>query len=355
MSEIQNTTKSQNQNRPAPHVWISAIILSVLLIGFLIYSFIFYPKLTDDQRNILRFLSALCGGSAAYFIGGLATIEIGFSEKSNFKLLFSATSGIALFVFLYSYSPYWFTKEDRPPEIKSMPDLATISRSEKIDLGREIKANPVQPIAVTPPSPSIKSSIPEMDKTEQYFANIETHCEGMLSKFHPELWDKIKLDAQHERSKTGNTSSSYYNKVIFDMCKSKLFQAKNKADYDLWIMIVTSALINLNDNKNIETSTNEKFIDSYKNHCQSVLNDPNDKEYAKKRGWWDQINLNAQHAISLRGGNNALDSNRQLAKECEKFLKDVTDLEKHNLWLLINASAWRDSTPGLDWKLTEML
>jgi uncharacterized membrane protein YfcA len=52
-----------------PQLWIGFGFLTALVI-FLIVSFFFAPKLTDDQRRTMKFLTALCAGVAGGFLSG---------------------------------------------------------------------------------------------------------------------------------------------------------------------------------------------------------------------------------------------------------------------------------------------
>jgi hypothetical protein len=52
-------------------LWIGFGLLS-LLVTFLIVSFFFTPRLTDDQRGTLKLMSALCAGFSGGFLTGSA-------------------------------------------------------------------------------------------------------------------------------------------------------------------------------------------------------------------------------------------------------------------------------------------
>jgi len=89
--------------------WVGVGLLAIL-VAFLIVVFFIRPQLTSDQRATVRFLSAILAGAAAStFLGGTAILTV--RLRAPITVLFSATSGIAVFVLMYSVAPYWFTAD----------------------------------------------------------------------------------------------------------------------------------------------------------------------------------------------------------------------------------------------------
>ncbi len=94
----------------APIPWVQILVVLTLL-AFLIYVFIRWPRLEEDQRAILRFLMALLGGFSAFFIGGAAILQLQAFANERARVFFSATAGVAVFALLYLFAPYWHTSE----------------------------------------------------------------------------------------------------------------------------------------------------------------------------------------------------------------------------------------------------
>ncbi len=91
-------------------LWIGFGFLMLLVI-FLICSFFFAPKLTDDQRGTLKFLSALCAGFSGGFLTGGALFE---AHKTAGTTTFgiSGTAGCALFLVVWFFYPRVFRLND---------------------------------------------------------------------------------------------------------------------------------------------------------------------------------------------------------------------------------------------------
>jgi hypothetical protein len=100
-------------------MWNPALVFTSVLILFLIVAFFRTPPqgLTRDQRTILLLLFALLAGFSTYFLGGAALLELTGDIYRGVKLGFSATAGIAVFVFCYLYPPYFFRSQpDEKPK-----------------------------------------------------------------------------------------------------------------------------------------------------------------------------------------------------------------------------------------------
>lgn len=97
-----------NGDTTPKYVLISALVFTSLLLIFMITAFFFTPNLTPDQRNMMHLIFSLLSGFSATFLGGsvLLKAEIGIGEKG--KLGIAATSGIAVFIFVWLKAPYWF-------------------------------------------------------------------------------------------------------------------------------------------------------------------------------------------------------------------------------------------------------
>jgi hypothetical protein len=76
-------------------LWIG-LAFATLLVAFLICAFFFAPRMSDDQRAILRFLSALCAGFAGALITGDALFRAS-GKSGTFEYAVSGTAGCALF------------------------------------------------------------------------------------------------------------------------------------------------------------------------------------------------------------------------------------------------------------------
>lgn len=88
-------------------VWIPALALTCALVLFFGAAFYLMPTMTRQQEGVFRILIALCGGFAASFMGGSASLRLGVPKNSALKFTFAATGGIALFVYLYRTPPWW--------------------------------------------------------------------------------------------------------------------------------------------------------------------------------------------------------------------------------------------------------
>jgi hypothetical protein len=107
-------TVDQPNDRLSPlqqyQLWIGLGLL-LLLLTFIIVAF-FKPVLTADQRSILRFLSALCGGFAGAFITGDALFKMT-GKTSTSEYAISGAAGFALFFVTWMF----FSKvRDRYPD-----------------------------------------------------------------------------------------------------------------------------------------------------------------------------------------------------------------------------------------------
>lgn len=91
-------------------LWIGLGFLTLLVI-FLIVSFFFTPKLSDDQRGTLKFLSALCAGFSGGFLTGDALFELHKTAgATNYTV--SGTAGCALFLVAWFFYPKAFRFDD---------------------------------------------------------------------------------------------------------------------------------------------------------------------------------------------------------------------------------------------------
>jgi hypothetical protein len=87
-------------------LWIGFAFLA-LLVAFLITAFFLTPKLTNDQRASLKFLTALCAGFSGGFLTGTALFEM---HKTTGATTFeiSGTAGCALFFVVWFFYPKVF-------------------------------------------------------------------------------------------------------------------------------------------------------------------------------------------------------------------------------------------------------
>ena len=90
-------------------LWIGFGFLVALVI-FLVCSFFFTPKLTDDQRAILKFLLALCAGFSGGFLTGGALFEMHKTGPTTIGI--SGTAGFALFFVVWFFYPKVFKLAD---------------------------------------------------------------------------------------------------------------------------------------------------------------------------------------------------------------------------------------------------
>jgi hypothetical protein len=79
------------------------LALVLVLLGFLILAFFKKDQLNDDQRQILRLLSALTAGFAGALLTGEALFKLDTDMGQNAKLAVQGTAGCALFFAV------WFT------------------------------------------------------------------------------------------------------------------------------------------------------------------------------------------------------------------------------------------------------
>jgi hypothetical protein len=93
-----------------PQLWIGFGFLALLVI-FLICSFFFLPKLTNDQRGTLKFLTALCAAFAGGFITGDALLKVNKTVGAT-EIAISGTAGFALFFAIWFFYPKVFRLED---------------------------------------------------------------------------------------------------------------------------------------------------------------------------------------------------------------------------------------------------
>jgi hypothetical protein len=88
--------------------WV-AVALVLLFVVFLMITFYARERLTDDQRNIVRFFSALCAGFAGGLITGEALFKLNTQIGTGTTLAISGTAGFALAFTV------WFTFKPAPP------------------------------------------------------------------------------------------------------------------------------------------------------------------------------------------------------------------------------------------------
>jgi hypothetical protein len=91
-------------------LWIGFGFLALLVL-FLIGSFFFTPKLTEDQRGTLKFLSALCAGFSGGFLTGSALFEL-HKTTGAYDIGISGTAGCALFFVVWFFYPRVFRLVD---------------------------------------------------------------------------------------------------------------------------------------------------------------------------------------------------------------------------------------------------
>jgi hypothetical protein len=84
-------------------LWIGSGF-AVFLVVFLMVAFFKAPNMTSVQRDILRFLAALCAGSAGALIAGEALFRME-GYTGGFKYLVSGTAGFALFFVVWFFFP----------------------------------------------------------------------------------------------------------------------------------------------------------------------------------------------------------------------------------------------------------
>jgi hypothetical protein len=91
-------------------LWIGFGFLALLVI-FLMCSFFLRPRLTDDQRTILKFLTALCAGFSGGFFTGTALFEMHKTVGST-TFGISGAAGCALFFVVWFFYPKVFQLQD---------------------------------------------------------------------------------------------------------------------------------------------------------------------------------------------------------------------------------------------------
>jgi hypothetical protein len=101
-------------------IWIPALVFTGASFLFLGAVFFLVPNPTASQSNLLWLIFSAFTGFAALFWGGSAQIKIGLPKKSPLKFAFSATGGIALFVFVYTRSPWWANEQPSPRPIRGV-------------------------------------------------------------------------------------------------------------------------------------------------------------------------------------------------------------------------------------------
>jgi hypothetical protein len=89
-----------------PQLWIGFGFLAAL-VGFLIASIFLVPTMTPDQRQGVKFLTALCGGFAGGFLTGSALFEM-HKTSGNTTYALSGTAGFALFFLIWIFYPTVF-------------------------------------------------------------------------------------------------------------------------------------------------------------------------------------------------------------------------------------------------------
>ncbi len=93
-----------------PLLWIGFGFL-LLLVIFLICSFFFQPRLTNDQRGTLKLLSALCAGFSGGFLAGGALFDM-HQTTGTLTYGISGTAGFALFMIVWFFYPKVFKLDD---------------------------------------------------------------------------------------------------------------------------------------------------------------------------------------------------------------------------------------------------
>jgi hypothetical protein len=91
-------------------LWIGFGFLTALVI-FLIVSFFLAPRLTNDQRGTLKFLTALCAGVAGGFLSGASVFQGEWTTPTS-KIALSGTAGFALFFVVWFFYPKVFKLDD---------------------------------------------------------------------------------------------------------------------------------------------------------------------------------------------------------------------------------------------------
>jgi hypothetical protein len=89
-----------------PQLWIGFGLLALLVV-FLIVSFFLTPKLTDDQRATLKFLTSLCAGFSGGFLTGTALFSMQLTRGAT-TFSISGVAGCALFFTVWFFYPKIF-------------------------------------------------------------------------------------------------------------------------------------------------------------------------------------------------------------------------------------------------------
>jgi hypothetical protein len=93
-----------------PQLWIGFGFLVALVI-FLIVSFFVTPRLTDDQRKTIKFLTALCAGVSGGFISGASVFDAAWTTPTS-RIALSGTAGFALFFAVFVFYNKVFIPDD---------------------------------------------------------------------------------------------------------------------------------------------------------------------------------------------------------------------------------------------------
>jgi hypothetical protein len=93
-----------------PQLWVAFGFLTALVI-FLIVSFFLTPKVTDDQRVILKFLTSLCAGVSGGFLTGSSLFDATWTTPTG-KVALSGSAGFALFFVVWFFYPKVFAIAD---------------------------------------------------------------------------------------------------------------------------------------------------------------------------------------------------------------------------------------------------
>lgn len=93
-----------------PQLWIAFGFLTALVI-FLMVSFFLTPRLTNDQRGTLKFLTALCAGVSGGFLAGSSLFEGTWTTPTS-RIALSGTAGFALFFVVWLFYPKVFAIAD---------------------------------------------------------------------------------------------------------------------------------------------------------------------------------------------------------------------------------------------------
>lgn len=84
--------------------WIGLGFAAALVIFFIVAFFV-AKRMTDDQRNLIRFLSALCAGFAGGLFVGDALFQLTGTFGLGAKYAISGATGFALFFVIWFFFP----------------------------------------------------------------------------------------------------------------------------------------------------------------------------------------------------------------------------------------------------------